>query len=115
MPFIHSYGAAMKKLASIGKGTCAGTCKQSWMRNFRYALKTNTNPLGLTRAQRQKMNQKMRNVSGRVAAPSLKKYLTRKSPPYPANDHCNKQMKGNDGRNYISMPNRHQVCSWKPY
>ena len=113
MPFIHSYGAAMKKLASIGKKTCAGTCRQTWLRHFRYALKTKTNPLGLNALQRRNMIQKLRNVSGRVAAPSLKKYLTRKSPPYPANDYCNKQMTGNDGRNYISMPNKNQVCSWK--
>lgn len=114
MGFIHSYGAAMKTLASIGKGTCAGTCKQTWMRNFRYALKTKTNPLGLTHTQRQKMRQKMRNVSGRLAAP-LKKYLTRKSPPYPANEHCHEYMTGNDGKQYVSRWNKNGVCSWRLY
>ena len=44
---------------------------------------------------------------------TLKKYRTRKSPPYPANDYCNKKKKGNDGFMYISKPNKNKVCSWK--
>jgi hypothetical protein len=43
----------------------------------------------------------------------VKKYKNRKSPPYPANENCNKKMKGNDGNMYISKPNKNNVCSWK--
>ena len=41
------------------------------------------------------------------------KYTNRKSPPYPANEYCNKKRKGNDGLMYISRPNKNNVCSWK--
>ena len=44
---------------------------------------------------------------------TLKKYKLRKSPPFPANDFCNKKKKGNDGKMYISKPNKNNVCSWK--
>ncbi len=42
----------------------------------------------------------------------LKKML-RNSPPFPANDYCNKKKKGNDGKMYISKPNKNNICSWK--
>ena len=44
---------------------------------------------------------------------NVKKYQNRKSPPYPANENCNKTMVGNDGNNYISKPNKNNICSWK--
>ena len=43
---------------------------------------------------------------------TLKKYLTRDSPPYPANDYCGKKMKGNDGLMYVSSPDKNGVCKW---
>ena len=117
MPFIHSYNGAMQILSSIGNGKCKGDCKSSWIRNLKYALKTKTNPLGLTNQQRKNMTEKIKSVSGRNAvnnhSKTLKKYNDRKSPPYPANENCNKKMKGNDGNMYISKPNKNNVCSWK--
>lgn len=44
---------------------------------------------------------------------TLKKYANRPSPPYPANDYCGKQLLGNDGKIYLSQPNKNNVCSWK--
>ena len=44
MPFIGSYNGAMQILNKIGTGTCNGTCKSTWIRNLKYALKTKTNP-----------------------------------------------------------------------
>jgi hypothetical protein len=55
MPFIHSFGGAMKLLHSIEIGTCTGSCRSSWIRNFKYALKTETNPLKLTPTQRKQL------------------------------------------------------------
>jgi len=52
MPFISSYNGAMQILSSIGTGSCKGSCKSSWIRNLKYALKTKTNPLGLNKQQR---------------------------------------------------------------
>lgn len=117
MPFIKSYNGAMKILSEIGTGTCKNKCKTVWIQHIRYALKTKTNPLKLTARQRTNITEKIKKVSGRNAinehSKSLKKYKTRKSPPYPANENCGKIMKGNDGNMYISKPNKNNVCSWK--
>jgi hypothetical protein len=117
MPFISSYNGAMKILSEIGNGNCKDGCKTSWIRNLKYALKTKTNPLKLNKKQRKNMTEKLKSVSGKNAinqhSKTLKKYKNRKSPPYPANDNCNKTMVGNDGNKYISKPNKNNICSWK--
>lgn len=113
MPFINTYAGAMKQLSSIEKGTCQKTCKTSWMRNFRYALKTKTNPLSLTSSQRKTMTARIKSLSKRIVQRTTKKYRERPSPPYPANKHCGKQMTGNDGNMYKSTQNKNGVCTWK--
>jgi hypothetical protein len=40
MPFISSYKEANKILTEIGNGTCNKGCKKVWIRNLKYALKT---------------------------------------------------------------------------
>ena len=120
MPFVDKKGA-MKLLKEIENGKCAGECRAIWMRNIKYALKTETNPLKLTKTEREKMIKMIEKISGKKTKKkeksgkklTLKKYRTRKSPPYPANDYCNKRKKGNDGLMYISKPNKNKVCSWK--
>ena len=120
MPFVDKKGA-MKLLKEIENGKCAGECRAIWMRNIKYALKTETNPLKLTKTEREKMLKMIEKVSGKKSKKkeksgkklTLKKYRNRKSPPYPANDYCNKRKKGNDGLMYISKPNKNKVCSWK--
>ena len=66
MPFIHNYNGAMRVLSSIEKGTCNGSCKSSWIRNFRYALKTKTNPLKLTKVERKNLTKKIKQASKRT-------------------------------------------------
>ena len=44
---------------------------------------------------------------------STKKYASRSSPAYSANEHCGKIKKGNDGKMYISTPDKNNVCRWK--
>lgn len=120
MPFVDKKGA-MKLLKEIENGKCAGNCRAIWMRNIKYALKTETNPLKLTKTEREKMIKMIEKISGKKSKKkeksgkklTLKKYRNRKSPPYPANDYCNKRKKGNDGLMYISKPNKNKVCSWK--
>ena len=117
MPFISTYNGAMQVLNSIGKGTCEGSCKSGWIRNFKYALKTKTNPLKLTDTQRKTFTEKLKSVSGRNAinnhSKTLKKYKDRPSPSSPANKNCGKKMKGNDGNMYESRANKNGDCSWK--
>jgi len=117
MPFIRNYREAMAVLNSIGSGKCSGKCKSNWMRNFRNALKTKTNPLKLTKTERKNMTKRMKTLSGRNAVNSysktLKKYKSRNSPPYPANQNCGKEMKGNDGLMYVSQSNKNGVCTWR--
>lgn len=45
---------------------------------------------------------------------TLKKYTTRKSPPYPANKCKTKKKKGNDGKFYISKP-KGGTYKWVPF
>jgi len=117
MPFIGSYHSAMSILSSIGNGKCKGACKSSWIQNLKYALKTKTNPLHLTKKERTTMTKKIRNVSGRNAiqnhSKTLKRFQGRPSPSLPANQFCGKTKKGNDGNMYLSAPNKNNVCSWK--
>jgi hypothetical protein len=40
------------------------------------------------------------------------KYLNRPSPPYPANDYCGKNKRGNDKNMYTSKKNKNGVCRW---
>lgn len=44
---------------------------------------------------------------------ATKKYLSRPSPPYPANDCCGMKKIGNDGSKYVSKPNANGICFWK--
>ena len=64
------------------------------------------------KAKKQRQIIKVRNEINNHSK-TLKKYKNRKSPPYPANENCGKQMKGNDGYMYISKPNKNNICSWK--
>ena len=54
MPFVDKK-EAFKLLDAMIKGTCADSCRQVWLRNIGYALKTETNPLNLTKAEHKKM------------------------------------------------------------
>jgi hypothetical protein len=40
------------------------------------------------------------------------KYTSRPSPPYPANECCNRTMIGNDGNMYISKVDKKGICKW---
>lgn len=124
MPFIKNYKQAMDVLKSIENGKCSGRCRRIWMTNFKNALKTKTNPLNLTASERKNMTKKMQELKGKrnkTQKPSktqsnktLKnKYKIRNSPPYPANENCNKIMTGNDGNKYKSTPNKNGICTWK--
>lgn len=115
MPFISSYHGAMRQLASIHNGNCKGRCRQIWVRNLKNALKSKKNPLHLkSAAQKKAITKKLRELKGKkLMARTQKKYADRNSPPFPANKHCGKEMKGNDGLVYISTPNKNNICSWK--
>jgi hypothetical protein len=116
MPFIGTYNGAMQLLGWIETGRCKAGCRSGWLRNFKYALKTPTNPLKLTAVQRKTMKARIASLSGRRISPvakTLKKYKNRPSPSYPANENCGKTMKGNDGLMYKSVANKAGVCSWR--
>ena len=115
MPFIHNYNEAIKVFDDIENGNCNSKCKTIWVRTFKYALKTKTNPLQLTSSQRKKLIAKIQNVSKKSNPKknTTLKYKNRNSPPYPANEHCGIQMKGNDNTMYKSIPNKNNICSWR--
>ena len=43
---------------------------------------------------------------------STKKYRSRSSPPYPANNCCGATKKGNDGNTYKSVKASNGICRW---
>jgi hypothetical protein len=116
MPFVGKK-EAFQILDEMLNGTCSGDCRKIWLRNIGYALKTNTNPLHLTPMEHKKMLTKLAEVKHRkkhgITRKMDKKYLTRNSPPYPANEHCGEIKKGNDGTLYRSVPDKHNICRWK--
>jgi len=118
MPFINKK-QAFKLLDDMiaGKQNCIGDCRSIWLRNIGHALKTDTNPLKLTGAEHKKMTAKLAQAKNRkkhnVTRKIDKKYLTRDSPPYPANMHCGEIKKGNDGNMYQSIPDKNKICRWK--
>ena len=118
MPFIGK-GMAFQLLQSMIKGTCVGRCRQVWLRNIQYALKTSSNPLDLTAAERKQMIAKVAEVKGTRSKRATQKnaggkYAKRPSPPLPANEHCGETQKGNNGHMYVSVPNKQKICRWTP-
>lgn len=124
MPFIKNYKEAMNVLKSIETGKCSGRCRRIWIINLKNSLKTKTNPLNLTTSERKNMTKMMNSLKGKriVSNKTQKtqktqtiknKYKIRNSPPYPANENCDKIMVGNDGEKYKSVPNKNGVCTWR--
>ena len=65
-------------------------------------------------SSRKYWNRVHKRIKGtKCAMQTTKKYLTRPSPPYPANKCCGKTMTGNDGSKYIAAPNASGICAWK--
>ena len=74
-------------------------------------LKTKKVQMGKTgKVQTKKTMKTMKTI--KTMKGTLKKYLTRDSPPYPANDYCGKKKPGNDGLMYISKPDKNGICKW---
>ena len=113
---------AFQALKDIYNEVCTTKCKYTWMRRVRSSLLAKTNPLNLTDLEKRRMfillgKIKDKRVQKALAKknlkkPTQKKYLTRPSPAYPANQHCGETKKGNDGMMYISKPNKNGICRW---
>ena len=54
-----------------------------------------------------------RKKSGSCVKQTIKKYISRNSPPYPANKCCGRTIKGNDGKMYKSVKNKSGTCQWR--
>ena len=59
-----------------------------------------------------KVSAKPKEARGCVDQSSLKKYMSRPSPAFPANECCGMVMTGNDGRTYKSVAASNGVCRW---
>ena len=113
MPIIEK-SDVIKILSQIKKQECIGACKTTWIRNIKNALKSKTNPLGLSAKEKKTLTKKIKDVSGKKSKQTTqKKYKNRMSPPYKANAYCGKSMMGNDGEWYASIPNINNVCTWR--
>lgn len=75
-------------------------------------LKTKKVQMGKVQTGKTKKVQTKKTVKTGKTMKIPKKYLTRDSPPYPANDYCGKKKPGNDGLMYISKPDKNGICKW---
>ncbi len=56
--------------------------------------------------------ERSKRVARGCSPQSTKKYRSRKSPPYPANNCCGATKKGNDGNTYKSVKASNGICRW---
>jgi hypothetical protein len=56
--------------------------------------------------------ERSKRVARGCSPQSTKKYRSRKSPPYPANNCCGATKKGNDGDTYKSVKASNGICRW---
>ena len=66
-----------------------------------------------TKSKRNKMKSKSISKEKKCKKSSIKKYISRPGPPYPAQDCKNKTKSGNDGNKYRSSPNKNGIFRWK--
>ena len=59
-----------------------------------------------------KTKKKSKNTTKDSSKKNTTKYANRPSPPYPANDYCGKNKRGNDKNMYNSKENKNGVCRW---
>jgi hypothetical protein len=57
-------------------------------------------------------NKTKKSTTKQTTKKNTSKYANRPSPPYPANDYCGKNKKGNDKNMYTSKKNKNGVCRW---
>ena len=53
-----------------------------------------------------------RRTARRPVRQHTHKYRSRPSPPFPANEHCGENKRGNDMMMYRSVPNMRGICRW---
>jgi hypothetical protein len=93
------------------KGSKRSYRKKSSKRKSKY---TKSGKLRLKSHRKGKRRQERAKRSARGCSPqSTKKYRSRKSPPYPANNCCGQVKKGNDGSRYKSISTKSGHCVWK--
>lgn len=59
-----------------------------------------------------KTKKKSKNTTKDSSKKNKTKYANRPSPPYPANNYCGKNKRGNDKNMYNSKENKNGVCRW---
>jgi hypothetical protein len=105
-----------RKVGKKSRGKKAGK-KSNGKRTRKYSYAR----YGKQRASKRKLKKSRRTHrkverSKRVARgcspQSTKKYRSRKSPPYPANNCCGATKKGNDGDTYKSVKASNGICRW---
>jgi hypothetical protein len=69
-------------------------------------------PVGKKDSDLEKTSKKTKKSPTSTKKKTTKKYATRKSPAYPANEYCGKRKKGNDGNMYESKADKNGICKW---
>jgi len=115
---LANFSMRVKGKKSRGRGSKVG--KKSKGKRTRKSTRTYAR-YGKQRASKRKLKKSRRTHrkverSKRVARgcspQSTKKYRSRSSPPYPANNCCGATKKGNDGKSYKSVKAANGICRW---
>ena len=108
-------GAAIGSLVSPRGQRGSGAITGALIGSFLGGSKRRRSPKSKSKLRRSKSVTRRGRNKSRYTESEMKKYASRKSPPFPANLNCGKIMKGNDGYLYESRKNVRGVCAWKKY
>ena len=85
--------------------------KRSKKRSTKRSKKTKSGKRRLISSRRgQRAKERVARSARGCSLQSTSKYMSRKSPPYPANNCCGMTKRGNDGNMYRSSGSKH--CKW---
>ena len=85
--------------------------KRSKKRSTKRSKKTKSGKRRLMSSRRgQRAKERVARAARGCSRQSTSKYMSRNSPPYPANNCCGTTKRGNDGHMYRSSGNKH--CKW---
>ena len=103
----RQYKQTIRRRSPVSKRSPTRSKKRSTKRS----KKTKSGKRRLISSRRgQRAKERVARASRGCSRQSTSKYMSRKSPPYPANNCCGMTKRGNDGNMYRSSGSKH--CKW---
>lgn len=101
-----------RRSKSVRRKSVKRTTRKSIARKSKKSPKTKSKKSPKTKSPKKTLAKTKKSVERGCVYQSGKKYLTRESPPYPANECCNMNIIGNDGNMWKSVRSSNGVCRW---